>query len=151
MKMIQFLVESNLFPEPLIGEYDHVEDKTRTKGNRGEGDLHISRSLSPWVVEPGQWENVGKYGLEETESFRENFNPQSPAPKKEVKNEGRTKSLWSAHRVLCKLHCWQIWAAGKRFLELALSSSLPQLEMHIELLPLIDLKIILVTFFWSSL
>ena len=53
--MIQFLVESNLFPEPLIGEYDHIEDKTRTKGNRGEGDLHISRSLSPWVVEPGHW------------------------------------------------------------------------------------------------
>ena len=82
----------------------------------------------------GQWENVGKYGLEETESFRVNFNPQSPPPKKEVKNEGRTKSLWSAHRVLCKLHCWKIWAAVKRFLELALSSSLSQLGIPIELI-----------------
>ena len=86
--MIQCSVESvksNLFPEPLIGEYDQVENQIRTKGNRGKGDLHISRSLCPWVVEPGQLENVGKYGLEEKKSFREKFNPQSPPPKKKLK------------------------------------------------------------------
>ena len=72
--MIQCSVESNLFPEPLIGEYDQVENQIRTKGNRGKGDLHISRSLGPWVVVPGQLENVGNYSLQEKESFQENFN-----------------------------------------------------------------------------